>query len=351
MKNFSFTRKASVIQTLQEPPQPKKRFNWQRWMWIAIIGFALFKLGAYIYQGLAETHAEGQIEFGKQTVSFVQDVQLLHLQVGEGDHIKTGDTLFWYRNQLDSKTAAEVERQTASPVEWVERELLQTEQQIALKRIEQQRLSKSLAAAHVQQQEQIELVVLGAHSRREHLGDLAAQVRTLEANTQAVDQEIRYLQRYRGKLQAQARKMQQLQERPYQDLAAPQPYLAQTDGIIGQINVEAQEICYEQQPLLTIHQSEAIRIRAYFDQEELPFLKQGDIVQVRFPDGSRGQGEVANFHIATAALPSEFQKKYEPTERNIVVDILPLSQTEATRWSAFYKMTVELSKTKYPVLP
>jgi multidrug resistance efflux pump len=351
MKNFSLKRKASVIRTLKEPPQPKKGFNWQRWMWIAILCFVAFKIGHRVYKGVAKTQAEGQVEFGKQIVTFVHDIQLLHIKVKEGDRVQKGDTLFWYKNEVDPETNNNLTLKFEAPVEWIERERLHTEAKLSTKKIMLDALSQQLAMLHEAHQEQKELVLLGIHNKGERLLGLQQELASCTTNIKATEQEINFLKRYLRKLKKQDQQIRQLNRGQATQISLTQPYLAQTDGIIGQINFEPYEICYEQQQLLTIHQPETLSIMAYFDQEEIPYLKKGDIVDVHFPDGSLSRGVVNMFHISTYALPSEFQKKYEPTERNIVVDILPLQESEAEQWAKFYKMTVKLSKSRFQLLP
>ncbi|MEN0005402.1 MAG: hypothetical protein AAF798_14720 [Bacteroidota bacterium] len=351
MKNFSFKKKASVIRTLKEPPKPKQGFNWQRWMWIGILGFIAFQIGHRVYKGLAKTEAEGQVEFGKQIVTFVQDIQLMELQVKEGDRVAQGDTLFWYKNEIDPETDNHLSIKGSSPVEWVERERLQVEGKIALKKIEEKATGQRLSLAHETYQEQKELVLLGVTNKGDRLIGLQDEIARHQTSIKTIRKEIEYLKRYRRKLRKQAEQIQVLHRGQYEHIGTTQAYIAQKSGIIGRINFENFEICYEQQELLTIHQPETLRIRAYFDQEEIPYLQQGDIVDVFFPDGSESKGLVHHFHISTYAVPSEFQKKYEPTERNIVVDILPLHEAEAARWEQYYKMTVKLSKSRYQLFP
>ena len=54
------------------------------------------------------------------------------------------------------------------------------------------------------------------------------------------------------------------------------------------------------------------------------------------------KGKIVHSYISTYALPSEFQKKYEPTERTILVDIEPINVNEAELWRKFYLMDVKL---------
>ena len=97
---------------------------------------------------------------------------------------------------------------------------------------------------------------------------------------------------------------------------------------------------------MVIHQLENLKIKAYFHQSLYQEIRLGEEVEIEFPDGTIGRGVINNFYVSTYELPAEFQKRYEPVERRIVVDVLPLNLDEATRWIGYYKMAVTIVKKK-----
>ena len=125
------------------------------------------------------------------------------------------------------------------------------------------------------------------------------------------------------------------------------PYVALIDGIIGNINFSPNEVCYEKQDVMTIHQKENISIRAYFDPKLMSHLDINDVMQIKFPDGMKGLGRISNIYISTKEVPVEFQNRYEPVQRNVVIDIMPITEEEGAGWVNFYKMTVDVFKLKY----
>jgi len=52
------------------------------------------------------------------------------------------------------------------------------------------------------------------------------------------------------------------------------------------------------------------------------------MVTIEFPDKTESLGIISKFFVSTYAVPSEFQKKYEPTERNIVAEIVPFNKQD-----------------------
>jgi len=126
-------------------------------------------------------------------------------------------------------------------------------------------------------------------------------------------------------------------------------FIAPIDGVISDVFYEVNEICYKKEEMITIHQLQDASINTYFDPEEIKYIEVGDIVDIKFPDKSKTKGIISKFFVSTYAVPSEFQKKYEPTERNIVAEVVPLSKTDEHSWNSFYKMEVNVQKSRYDI--
>jgi len=71
------------------------------------------------------------------------------------------------------------------------------------------------------------------------------------------------------------------------------------------------------------------------------------MVTIEFPDKTESLGIISKFFVSTYAVPSEFQKKYEPTERNIVAEIVPFNKQDDLAWNSYYKMEVNVQKKRY----
>jgi hypothetical protein len=124
-------------------------------------------------------------------------------------------------------------------------------------------------------------------------------------------------------------------------------FKAPMDGIVTRVFIHPTETALKTEDIMTLHKDHPAYIKAYFDQEDLSNFKVGDVFKVTFPDGSTSLGMLKRFYIATYILPEEFQKKYEPTTRSVAADIYAIDETELTKWKAFYKMGVDVSKFKY----
>ena len=351
MKNFNFKSKTRVIKTLKEPPKPKK-INWQKWSWIGILTAALLFFGFRIFNGVAILRGHGQVELKKQEVTFTNDVKVLDIFVEEGQEVKKGDTLFYFQNEYnETGTSIRNSLNVQKPIDWIEKERLNLKKQIALKKIEKNNLATKLKFKEDEFKHQQDLVLLGVNDIEYTLTSIESDILKIKTQQKILSEEIKFLKKHMYRLKLQERDIKSL-ERNEAALASgvlnqKLPYIALIDGIIGNINFSPNEVCYEQQDVMTIHQKEKISIRAYFDPELVGYLQINDIMEIKFPDGEKGLGRIHNIYISTKELPTEFQKKYEPTERNVVVDILPITDEEGARWANFYKMTVDVLRLKY----
>ena len=352
MKNFNFKSKKSVIKTLKEPPKPKK-INWQKWSWIGILCAAALFAGFRIFNGVAVVRGYGQVELQKQALTFTNDVRVLDILVKEGQEVRKGDTLFYYQNEYttDAGLAVKNSYHVQQPVDWIEKERLNLRKQIALKNIEKDNLTSKLKFKKEEFKHQQDLVLLGVNDIEYTLTSIQSEIITIETHQKILKEEISFLKKHLYRLRKQEKAIFNLEKDKiaYETGAIKEvfPYIALIDGLIGNINFTPNEVCYEKQDVMTIHQKEDISVRAYFDPELIQYLQISEVLQIKFPDGTKGLGRVNNIYISTQALPAEFQKKHEPTVRNVVVDVLPITEEEGKRWVNFYKMTVDVSRLKY----
>nr|MBA3971239.1 hypothetical protein [Bacteroidota bacterium] len=119
------------------------------------------------------------------------------------------------------------------------------------------------------------------------------------------------------------------------------------DGTVTRVYTHQYEVALKSEQIMAIHKNTPMYVKGFFEQEDLNYFKEGDLVNIEFPDGSESKGLIKRFYYATYPLPDEFQKRYEPTTRTIAADIYPVTDNEYEHWRAFYKMSVTVSKFKY----
>ena len=346
MKQFSLKQKTSVIKTLKEPPKEKPGINWQRIFFIGVLLLVVYSIGKKIYRGTFLIIGDGQVKLAKQSVQFTDDIRIASILVEEGDTVKTGDTLFYYRYESSKNNITSIVS-TDTPPDWLLREKLNTRKQISIKKAELQRYRKQLEFKEKELEHQKELIILGVNEIESRLSYIQDDIIRMKSTRDVMLKEIYYLRKHLKALEAQELEQKQTRIRRRESGTAIMPYIAKITGIIGQINLDPNEVCYKQQNVLAIHQLDQLSIKAFFDPFDVPNINKGDKVWIKFPDGTESSGIIHNFYVSTYAVPAEFQKKYEPVERNVVAEVLPMNELEMEKWLKFYKMQAEVAKYRY----
>ncbi len=348
MKQFSLKQKTSVIKTLKEPPKAKPGINWQRILFIGVLLLIAYSVGKRIYRGALLIIGDGQVKLSKQSIQFTDDIRISSILVEEGDTVLTGDTLFYYRYETSKNRTTSIINSDA-PSNWLIREKLNTRKQISIKKAALKRFKEQLDFKDKELEHQKELIILGVNEIESRLSYIQGEIIRLKSQNDVLLREIYYLRKHLKDLEAQELEQKQTRILRQEVIGAILPYIAKITGIIGQINMDPNEVCYEQQAVMAIHQLDQVSIKAFFDPYDVPHINKGDKVWLEFPDGSSSTGIIHNFYVSTYAVPAEFQKKYEPIERNVVAEVIPLNELEMARWLKFYKMNSEVTKYRYPV--
>ena len=345
MEQFSFRKGNAVIRHLKEPPKKKKKLNTDRILFIvlliAVAIYGVFKL----YKGIAVVEVDGMVTMDKLEVHFTDDIRLNSIGIEEGVEIRKGDTLFSYINKYFENEGTSYSN-IISNKERVDREILGLTRRLNEKRTERDILKERLANERKELETIRGLVSLAALTRSS-FDDQKRFVSRTEDELSLVKEEIRYLIRHIDQLNRLKREYSTSVSLNANSAFVNKLYIAPTDGVIGRINVQENEVCYKGDEVMTIHQPQNVRIQAYFIQEETDKVQVGKTVHLEFPDGTEGTGVISKYYVSTYELPPEFQKKYEPTERSILVDIVPLDENELEDWKQFYKMSVKVSLSRF----
>lgn len=347
MKAFKLREQNSFIKILKEPPLKKQKTNWSRYLYVLIIIAIVFYSVRKIYNANMVIFANGQIELPKQTISFAHDIQILEMTIQEGQSICQGDVLFYYNIIPSSDDQTKLNFHHDQPIDWIIKEELSLSNTIVSNNIKIKHLQDQIELINQNIKHKEKLLLLGLHREQNAYQNKRNEKSDLEHKIDAITQENQLLKNTKRQLQKSKSKYKLIEWENNTIYRTKHAFLSPDDGIISDIFYEANEICYRKDEMMTIHQMQDVSINTYFDPNEINYLKPGDSVQISFPDGSKSQGIIDKFFISTYALPSEFQKKYEPTERNIVAKIIPINKKDQQQWKNFYKMNVLVSKNRY----
>lgn len=359
MKSFTgFKYQKSVLKTVDEPPV-KKKFNWDRFSFLCLLLLMFSYIGYRVYGKVTYIKVHGQVILDKMAVNFTDDIRLQEICVREGDAIEGGDTLFVYtyedQEQVDHqvKTMTQNYKTGTDNTKWYDREILNIKRQIAIKKSETAGIRSRLTGKKIERKEQEKQILLGVDVAYK-LPPIDSEIIRFETDIDALGREIKILKNHLYLLRKQQKTLadedqSRVKESITRSMAyknAMYYYASPVTGEIGQINNSPNEVCYKAKDVMVIHQLENLKIKAYFDQSLYQEILLGEEVSIEFPDGTIGRGVINNFYVSTYELPAEFQKRYEPVERRIVVDVLPLDMNEAALWIGYYKMAVTIVKKK-----
>ncbi len=347
MRNFSLQNKATIVKTLKEPPRAKKKFNYERAAYVILLTLLTLWIAHRVYKGYFIIQGNGQIRLGKTNVEFTDDIRLQSILVVQGDTVAIGDTLFYYKYENFKATDYSINSESVKVPEWILREKMRLKKEIAVKKISLKETSDQIKFKKEELEHKKELILLGVDDMEKHLTAIQSEMLKLNARIESTKKEIYFLKKHLASIRSEQKNDTKTRLSRANPIQPTLPYKAPIDGIVGRIHMDADEVCYEKENVLTIHQKGSISIQTYFDLYEVNNIERGDKVWVTFPDGSVSEAIINNFFISTYRVPEEFQKKYEPTERNIVAEVIPINESETENWFLFYKMDVQVSKYRF----
>ncbi len=333
MNQFSYKKGKAIIRTLKEPKVKKKKFNFDRLLFILIILGLCFWLLSFVYKKTVWIEGNGQMLMEKVDVNFTNDIRVKEIFINEGDTVCVGSRLFnYYQDDFDSdasivlKNVDRKERQFSNLQDLIK--------EMYLKRLQLKSLRERLAFLENEEKKAIKLILLDVYTKVK-LDGIIQQKMLLENQINLLENELYFL------------KLQKKNLGPDTSISIGggnfgNSYVSPIEGVVGQILKNSEESCYKTENVMTIHDVEKVFIKAYFNLKDLAHVKKGSIVLVEFPDKTISQGIINKLYISTYKAPTEFQKKYEPTERNILTEIVPLDKEQIPEWGKFYKLNLKV---------
>lgn len=356
MKSTDFKSVQSRLRILEEIRPPKKKINWDRVIYLIILICSIFAILLMVLKKHIFVKGEGQVLFKKLDIQYTQDIQIVDFVHHEGDSVEVGDTLFLFYDEAtfqnrpipaDGHLQSKV-KISSDNLDWITRERISTEKKIEIAAIqirEAEEFIEMLNEQGVRIEQEVYLDVYPVTKLEENIDRRSR----FQNEILIAQKEIEYLQKYLQGLTVQEYLERRLLDRKNTlpsmgSHRNVQAYVSPVNGVITRTYKENYEVALESEIILSIHKPTNLYIKAFYDQKDLRHLSEGDLVDVKFPDGTASFGVLQRFYFATYRLPEEFQKKYEPTTRSLAVDIIPINEIEIEKWRAFYKLNVVVSK-------
>jgi multidrug resistance efflux pump len=340
MRKFTYKKNTAVIRTLKEPKIKKKKWNLDRVLYIIIILFVLFWVIRFAYKKTAWIEGNGQVLMEKVDVNFTNDIRVKEIFINEGDTVNVGKNLFnYYQDDFDSD--ASIVLKNLDKKERLNNDLQDILKDILKKQIQLNNLKKRSQLLIDQEAQVTKLILLDVYTKNK-LDELVSQKLLIKNQMDLLKSELYFLG-------GQKKLLQQDDGRYAIDGGGNfgNTYTSPIKGVVGQILKNSEESCYKTENVMTIHNTEKVFIKAYFDLRDLEKVEKGTEVQVEFPDKTKSKGVINKLYISTYRAPSEFQKKYEPTERNILAEIVPINKEQIPDWGKFYKLNLKVKIGKF----
>ncbi len=339
MKKFTYKKGKAVIRTLKEPKVKKKKFNFDRMIYFLILIGPFFWLASFAYKKTTWINGNGQMLMEKVDVNFTNDIRIKEIFIDEGQEVNIGDTLFnYFQDDFDSD--ASLVLRGFDRTEKRQNDLQELLKEIQLKLLQIKHLREQLAFIKTKEEQTTKLVLLDVYTKTQ-LDDIINTKLQLQSKIKLLQSEINLL----------SLQKQYLNRKPDAFYGAGanygNTYVSPINGVIGQILKNSEEACYKTENVMTIHNEEHVFIKAYFNLKDIAMVKEGSLVYVEFPDKTISQGIINKLYISTYEAPGEFQKKYEPTERNILAEIIPLNKAEIPEWGKYYKLNLKVKVKRY----
>jgi len=364
MKSVDFQRNKSLIRVVNEKVTKPKKKNWDKIVYLLLLAGLLFFAVYYLTIKNLFVSAQGQVLIDAINIRLTEDARILKHYVSEGDSVKVGDTLFCYanslKNDLENTDHGVNLKSYNSQDNWALKEIFNLKKKITLNKVEIDKNDILIKSYQEEIKNLTNQVILDALPRT-RLDLVQNEILKLNTENEKLNAENLELSAFiksvpnGSKLNYSSFKSggengyitnNGVTYNIYSEefLSEPRYFKAPMEGIVTRIHKKEQEVNLKSEDVLSIHKQYPTTIKGFFYQEDLKYIKVGDLFTIQFPDGTESKGIVKRFYIATYNMPDEFQKKYEPTTRTIAVDLYPLNHEDSRKWCAFHKMGVVVSK-------
>lgn len=358
MKPFKFKSKATVLRGVREDKAPK-RTNWDRVVYLILFLLIFVSLLFYTLQKNIFINVDGQIYSDRFTVNFPEDVIVERYFYNEGDTIEKGDTLFYYKYNLDRDwdsngagiALAMANTSSTNNSDWYLKERIQTQKNISIKIIEIKEIDDNVRRILGDLERLKREVYLDVYPKLE-LEAAQLKLKSLQVDRDKLEEEVAYLKKYLALLNAWETESNQPGVVSFGggdggNVVKWAYFQSPVDGIVSKITTVAQETSYKKDVVMYLSNTDKLFIIAYIEQKDIGYFDVGETLQLDFPDGSISQGKIIQYYLNTEELPLEFKKAKDRDRRSVVAKIIPTKIEDQDHWKKYYQYEVRISKTKF----
>ena len=343
MRQINYNKKQKYIAE-EEGPIRKKRINWDRLVYLAILFFILGSLGVYLVKKFYFISAPGMMVKESYVVLLPYDVRVQELYVNEDDSVVAGQNLLSFERdfRIDDNTLI---NSTRSVDEWITKERFTANRSIQVKRVEIEENEKKIELIK-KQIAQIEKLVILDVSNANKVEEYEMQINDLQSANRVLSEEIKYWLSYLTELPKYMERYQSSLVEQINANSALTVFKSPTNGNISIINFKQYDLVYKGDIIMNIEMEDAY-VRAYIPQDEFGSIFAGDVVNVIFPDKTRGKGVIEKIYSDLEQLPPEYQDDSRASVRSLLAIVRPLDETQHKKWKLNNRLGVEIRKRRF----
>lgn len=343
MRQIRYSNKDKFVAE-DEVPIRKKRINWDRMVYLAILFFIVGSLAVYLVKKFYFISAPGMVVKESYVVLLPYDVRIQQLFIQEDDSVIAGENLMSFERdfRIDDNTLI---NSTRSVDEWITKERFTANRTIQVKRVEIEENQKKVELIKKQIAQLEKLVILDV-SNSNKVDDYEMQINDLESENRVLSEEIKYWVSYLGELPKYMERYQTSLMEQMSANSALTVFKSPTHGNVSIINYKQYDLVYKGEPIMTIEMEDAY-VRAYIPQDEFGSIFTGDIVNVIFPDRTRGKGVIEKIYSDLEKLPPEYQDESRASVRSLLAIVRPLDESQQKKWKLNNRLGVEIRKRRF----
>ncbi|MCM8822425.1 MAG: HlyD family efflux transporter periplasmic adaptor subunit [Candidatus Omnitrophica bacterium] len=370
--------KPSFIRT-GEPERQAKRKHIDQYIYFGIIIIIVVAVLFILSHRFFYVTGYGQIIIPYVDVQPIDDIRVLKYYVKEGQTVNQGDILFSYiEKEKDTsagpgfyyqvmrdrqnliRQAGKINLEKSALEKTGKFSINQLEEQLAWKKKEkiyyQENLKKKIEELqHMKKMALLETYLpFDIKNKEEEIEKIKFQISKIESDISTIEKEIEQLKEKQrillSNLDAERNLMRSVPDIYWgtTEKSGTLNFPAPIGGIVARIHRQEKEVVLKGDNVMSICKIGETKIKGYFEQKDYVHLTKDKMVKIVFPDNTKKEGIITNVYFATMPQPPEFQKKYEPLHRSVIVDILPC-KWEIEPFKELYKMSVKIYVSKLSI--
>ena len=343
-KQFSGGPDSSKIRGRREYEVPNQT-NWDRIIYLTILGLILLFAGYKAAEYYLFLYGQGQVITSNFKVRAPNDIELVSLEVSEGDSVSQNNELFRYQLS-DWQQSVDSLRQLKAKKEELEESLSQVKDKLTIKRRELEELQQQINYLKQRKQEIRKEIRLNLETRSA-LSEVERDLVDLRSKINITQTEREVLKQRRFKLQKQLESVGKASGSPISSgIGSSFPYRSPVSGMVTRVFKESSELAIKSERILTIRlDTTKVYIRAIFNQKAAQYFMKGDVLNVEFDNGYGSFGIVREIYAVesdffTGSVDSD--DKAEPSKR-VVIELRPYDEDARKQWRRFSDIGVTIS--------